>query len=256
MKRTNDYARLIAEFGYLCEAKTIVEIGVNAGDTTLELCEAAKHTGGKVIGVDMWDRHGLFDQFAQSGDFSRVKSRLEKAGYNNFELYKKNTYDKDFPEFLKEKTGGEIDLAFIDGDHSYIGCLNDMQAVYPILSKTGIVVFHDTQRIDGCREFIYDLRTKYFDGTYDIIDLGSGYGRAKMGISFLVKRQFPLLQIPINQLCGSPNTAEVIEQKEFAWYDEELQKREGYVDLMSVRVDEIKLARVDNFRPKGREYGK
>lgn len=252
-EKHNDYSNIIAEFAVLNNAKTIVEIGVNEGDTTLVLCEAAKITGGKVFGFDMWDTHGLFNQFKQSGDYDRVNSRLTSAGYNNFILNKQNTYDSNFPNILKEMTNGSIDIAFIDGDHSYRGCLNDLQAVYPLLSNTGVVVFHDTQRIDGCREIIHDLRTKYYDGTYDIFDLGGGYGNRMMGISFLIKRQFPALQIPINQLCGSPSSADEIEKKEADWYSNEIEKSKENIDLTSINVMDSPISRISTYRPN-RDY--
>jgi predicted O-methyltransferase YrrM len=36
-----------------------------------------------------------------------------------------------------------IDLAFIDGDHSYEGCLADLKAVWPKVKKGGVVLIHD-----------------------------------------------------------------------------------------------------------------
>lgn len=252
-QRHNDYSGLIAELILLNDAKTVVEIGVNKGLTTLALCEAAHRTRGHVYGIDMWGTHGLYNQFKQSGDYEDTTKRLKKAGFANFTLLRKNSFDPDFPSFLKESTGGKIDLAFIDGDHSYKGCLNDFKAVYPLLSDTGIVVFHDTQRIDGCREFMLDLRTKYFDGTYDVFDLFGGYRARNMGISFLVKRQFPVLKIPINQLCGSPSSAGEIEKKERAWYESELESNKSYEEVVNADPNKISLSPIENFRPN-REY--
>lgn len=248
-EKHNDYAGIIAEFVLLNNAKTVVEIGVNKGDTTLALCEAAKHSGGHVYGFDMWDVHGLYNQFKKSGGYELTQDRLKKAGFNNFTLTQKNAFDADFPNFLKDKVGGQVDLAFIDGDHSYKGCLNDFKAVYPLLSETGIVVFHDTQRIDGCREFVLDLRTKYFDGTYDVFDLFGGYKARNMGISFLVKRQFPVLQIPINQLCGSPSNAHDIEKREADWYKNELEKYKNNTKIVEADVKNTPISPIENFRP-------
>lgn len=247
MKKLNDYCGLIAEFILLNSSKTIVEIGVNHGETTLALCDAASQTDGHVYGIDLWDKHGLYNQFSKTGDKQIVEQNLRNNGYNNFTLIQKNTFDLDFSSFLKKLTP-EIDLAFIDGCHSYNGCLNDLQAVYPLLSKTGVVVFHDTQRIDGCREIIYDLRTKFYDGTYDIFDLGGGYKNRMMGISFLVKRQLPALQIPINQLCGSPKTAYEIELQEQNWYKTQLNT--PHINLLDVDISKLELAPITNFRPK------
>lgn len=254
--RENDYSGMISEFIFLNGAKTIVEIGVNKGETTVALCEAASKTGGKVHGFDLWDTHGLFDQFGQSGSKKLVETKLKKYGLNNYTLTTINTFDKKFPSVVKDTVEGKIDIAFIDGCHSYKGCLNDLQAVWPLVSDIGVIVFHDTQRIDGCREIVYDLRTKFYDGTYDVFDMHGGYGNRNMGISFLVKRQFPKLKVPINQLCGSPNTAQKIETLEKEWYENEIKtstSRPNFINLMDVNVEELKTAKIDNFRPK-RKY--
>lgn len=36
-----------------------------------------------------------------------------------------------------------IDLAFVDGDHSYSGCLEDLKNVLPKMKKTGTILIHD-----------------------------------------------------------------------------------------------------------------
>lgn len=38
-----------------------------------------------------------------------------------------------------------IDLAFIDGDHTYEGALKDFRNVYPLMKKGGIILAHDCQ---------------------------------------------------------------------------------------------------------------
>jgi hypothetical protein len=235
----NDYAGIIAELGYLNQAKTFVEIGVNKGETTISLCESAKETGGHVYGFDIWETHGLLKQYQSRGSESGVHKLLTEAGYNNYTLTKVDSFSKEFKDVVKETVGGKIDIAFIDACHSYRGCLADLQAVYPLLSDIGIVVFHDTQRIDGCREFVYDLRTKYYDGTYDIFDLPGGYQNRMMGISFLMKRPFPKLQIPINQICGSLSSPGKIEQMEMDWYNSEIEKSKNNINLLDVDINQL-----------------
>jgi hypothetical protein len=235
----NDYAGIIAELGYLNQAKTFVEIGVNKGETTISLCESAQQTGGHVYGFDLWETHGLLKQYPSRGSKEVVHKLLSGAGYKNYTLTKVDSFSDEFKDIVKQTVGGKIDIAFIDACHSYRGCLNDLQAVYPLLSDTGIVVFHDTQRIDGCREFVYDLRTKYYDGTYDIFDLPCGYKNRMMGISFLVKRSFPTLRIPINQICGSLSSVGSIEQQELDWYNNEIEKSKNNLNLMDVDVNTL-----------------
>lgn len=39
---------------------------------------------------------------------------------------------------------GEVDVLFIDGDHSYVGCMNDMRNWYSHLAVNGHLVLHDS----------------------------------------------------------------------------------------------------------------
>jgi predicted O-methyltransferase YrrM len=42
-----------------------------------------------------------------------------------------------------------IDLAFIDGDHSYDGCLADLEAVYNKMKEKSVILVHDCTRDSG-----------------------------------------------------------------------------------------------------------
>ena len=54
---------------------------------------------------------------------------------------------------VKSKAG-EIDLLFIDGDHSYESCLADWQAYQPLLSTRAIVVMHDIGWAEGVQRVV------------------------------------------------------------------------------------------------------
>ena len=47
-----------------------------------------------------------------------------------------------------------IDLLFIDGDHSYEGCLADWQSYAPLLSDSAIVAFHDVGWAEGVQAVV------------------------------------------------------------------------------------------------------
>lgn len=239
MKYLNDYSCLMEQMIVLNKHRTIVEIGVQRGQTSLALCNAAKQTGGKLFGFDLWDKHGLKRQHSRVGSPEEVSDLLKSHGFDNFELTRKNTRDHDFKDVVREKTGGVIDFAFIDGCHSYVGALNDLQAVYPLMNSTGIIAFHDTRMIDGCRELIIDLRTKYYDGTYDVFDFFGGYGDMEAGLSFLVKRQFPVLKKPISEKSGSISSFSEILQKEQNWYTDETSRHTN--SLMSVDLGQLQM---------------
>jgi len=59
--------------------------------------------------------------------------------------------------FYIEKNAGSIDFLFIDGDHSYKGCLEDWTVFSKFLTENAIIVFHDTGWADGVKKVINDL---------------------------------------------------------------------------------------------------
>lgn len=56
---------------------------------------------------------------------------------------------------------GKFDLLFIDGDHSYEGCTNDLENWFPLLSSGGHVVLHDCYHGCDVKESVIDFITKY-----------------------------------------------------------------------------------------------
>ena len=213
----------------LTKAKACVEIGVAYGDSTVILCKAAKQVGGFVYGFDVWEKWGLNKQAKVYGSMEIAIKKLRAAKLNNFHLTKIDTYGERefFISELKRLCSNGIDFAFIDACHSYRGIKNDFSAVYPMLTKTGIIVFHDTLMIDGCREFILDLRTKFNDGSFDIIDFPFGKNEMRCGISVLVKRSYSIIDNPIKQIAGSISTPKEIEEREVEWLNDELKDRSG-----------------------------
>ena len=231
MEYVEEQGPLLESLVYLNQAQVIVEVGVAEAKSTDWLCRGAKLRGGKVYGYDLWDTHGLNNQFEHWSSKEKCETYLQSKGHTNFELTKINSRTPEFAELIKTKHP-VIDLAFIDGCHSYDGIKNDFDAIYPQLSETGVIVFHDTMRIDGCREFMIDLRTKYNDGTFDLVTFpygsmaysdGSVYD-VRTGISVLVKRSFATLVRPISEQCNLDEHFNDIYVKEEEWYEAELKR--------------------------------
>ena len=216
---------------YLNQCKVVVEVGVAEAKTTSFLCRGAARVNGFVYGYDIWDTHGLQNQFHHWSSKEACEERLRKEGYANFELTKIDSKTLEFHKLIKIKHP-RIDLAFIDGCHSYDGIKNDFLAIYPQLSETGIIVFHDTMSIDGCREFMIELRTKLWDGTFDLVTFPFGsmvYGDGNVsdrrtGISMLVKRGFATIPQPIDEQCNLDEHFNDIYVAEEEWYESELKK--------------------------------
>ena len=231
MEYVEEQGPLLESLVYLNQAQVIVEVGVAEAKSTDWLCRGAKLRGGKVYGYDLWDTHGLNNQFEHWSSKEKCEEYLRGKGHVNFELTKINSRTPEFAELIKSKHPS-IDLAYIDGCHSYDGIKNDFDVIYPLLSESGVIVFHDTLRIDGCREFMIDLRTKFFDGTYDLITFPWGsmfYSdgnvvNRRTGISVLAKRSFATLDLPIDEQCNLDEHFQEIYVKEEEWYEAELKR--------------------------------
>ena len=231
MEYVEEQGPLLESLVYLNQAQVIVEVGVAEAKSTDWLCRGAKLRGGKVYGYDLWDTHGLNNQFEHWSSKEKCETYLQSKGHTNFELTKINSRTPEFAELIKTKHPS-IDLAYIDGCHSYDGIKNDFDIIYPLLSECGVIVFHDTLKIDGCREFMIDLRTKFWDGTYDLITFPWGsmfYSdgnvvNRRTGISILTKRSFATLDLPIDEQCNLDEHFNDIYVKEEEWYDAELKR--------------------------------
>ena len=231
MEYVEEQGPLLESLVYLNQAQVIVEVGVAEAKSTNWLCRGAKLRGGKVYGYDLWDTHGLNNQFEHWSSKEKCETYLQSKGHTNFELTKINSRTPEFAELIKIKHPS-IDLAYIDGCHSYDGIKNDFDIIYPLLSECGVIVFHDTLKIDGCREFMIDLRTKFWDGTYDLITFPWGsmfYSdgnvvNRRTGISILTKRSFATLDLPIDEQCNLDEHFNDIYVKEEEWYEAELKR--------------------------------
>ena len=216
---------------YLNQAKVVVEVGVAEAKTTAFLCRGAARVGGTVYGYDIWDTHGLQNQFEHWSSKEKCEEYLRKEGHSNFLLTKIDSKTPEFHELIKT-SHPRIDLAFIDGCHSYDGIKNDFEAIYPQLSETGIIVFHDTMSIDGCREFMIELRTSAWDGTFDLVTFPYGsmvYGNGavvdrRTGVSMLVKRGFATIPQAIDEQCNLDEHFNDIYVAEEEWYDKEIKR--------------------------------
>jgi len=221
------------------EARVCVEVGVAYGDGTLYMCRGAQQNNGHVYGFDIWNRHGLKKQFSSFSSLEKVSERLKKEGVSNFTLTQIDTIGEKsrFEKEIDRLCPQGIDFAFIDGCHSYLGIKNDFSVIYPRIKKaTGVIGFHDTLMIDGCREFVLDLRTKYHDGTFDIVDFPFGcHSGRRIGVTLLVKRSHPILDSPITEVCGSISTEQEIENREVTWYLQECARNIRDMKLLSTQ---------------------
>lgn len=109
-------------------AKTVIELGVNLGESTVALLEAVHATQGMLISVDIQLLRNVVPMLTKYGLLSRW----------NFNLSDDLKYALTWPADKK------ADLIFIDTAHTFEQTTKEIAAYEPILRPGGIMVFHDT----------------------------------------------------------------------------------------------------------------
>jgi|GEM_PF-5149598 len=143
--RYMEYKDLLIELLKLAQPDIYVECGTQKGVTFNEACRFAK----KAIAIDI------------------VMQNSVHAGHNI------ERHEMDSTEFVKIFKG-EIDVLFIDADHSKDGVLKDFKNLAPLVKEgTGIILFHDTYPVNemlmqkgycsNAWEAIDEIRTKEKD---------------------------------------------------------------------------------------------
>jgi len=140
-----------------------VEIGSYLGGSACFLASAAKEKGHKVYCVDTWKNEGMsegerdtFDEFLRN--IEPLKGFIVPLRGYSVDVAK--SFDK------------EIDLIFIDGDHSYHAVKADVESWIPKVKNGGIVVFHDIGWAEGVQKVVEEyikpiqLEEHILDNTY------------------------------------------------------------------------------------------
>jgi len=134
--------------------KRVLEIGTFFGGTTL-LWAKMVEPDGRVYTADMDAHPGR-----QCYDTTKWKNLVvDMQG---------DSHDHQFKKKLYEAVGKEVDMLFVDGDHSYEGVKKDFYDYIPLVKNGGYVVFHDiidspAHRWQGCMvsEFWEEIKKQY-----------------------------------------------------------------------------------------------
>ncbi|MFW6186211.1 MAG: class I SAM-dependent methyltransferase [Halobacteriota archaeon] len=143
--------------------KRIMEIGIANGDNAKKMIENA---GGKV------EYYG-FDLFP--GNFmDRIRERLEETGAT-VRLYK--GYSNETIPANMDKLP-QMDLIFIDGDHSYSGTREDWENSRKLMKENGVIFVHNYYSHKGVKSVVDEIRE---EETYSVeIFDDFGWGLAKI----------------------------------------------------------------------------
>lgn len=108
--------------------KIVMEIGVAECSNAIYLCENLP-TVKTFIGIDLY-----------------VRNRFNVRGFirNDCSIHLKNGRSENCVKWVgKVLKGKEIDVLFIDGDHTYLGVCSDYMNYRHFVRRGGIIAFHD-----------------------------------------------------------------------------------------------------------------
>lgn len=125
----------------------IIEIGCYLCYSTIMMASAFKNSNRKIYAVDMfhrergWGNGGTDDHiFEKYSQMEFAKKAIYDCELSNSIVLKKGRSEDVVEELLNIPN---VDMIFIDGDHSYEGCFNDLTCYHSILNSGGFLIAHD-----------------------------------------------------------------------------------------------------------------
>lgn len=167
--------------------KVILEIGTSFGGTLYMIAKVSSNNA-LLISMDLPEVGGPFGGGYYSYRIPFLKSF--RNGKQKIVLLRRNSHDLDtFVLIKKILNTREIDILFIDGDHSYAGVKSDFEKYKSLVKQQGIVIFHDIvpgdeDKTGGVPVFWTELQDKY--KTYEIV---SSWKQGGYGIGILYPNQ-------------------------------------------------------------------
>jgi len=160
----DEFVRLLEDVKRL-NPQTVLEIGTHRGGTLFLWARLARPDailvsidlpGGRFGGGYSPFRAPIYRRFAQE----RQKVRLMRADSHD---------ESTLGETKRLLSGRQIDLLFIDGDHTYVGVQKDWEMYSPLVRPGGLVVFHDVAGNYGetqVKAFWDTIKTSYLHKEY------------------------------------------------------------------------------------------
>jgi len=115
-------------------------------------------------------------------------------------------------EAVRNITGGEIDVLYIDGNHEYEFVKSDYLNYYPLVKCGGLIAFHDTggttQLHAGVSRFIKEMKEGFLSDRmkHHLFHIRSIYGQ---GTSFEIKRKKEETFLPSLKIIKAFNVSSI-----------------------------------------------
>jgi len=131
------------------EPPVIVNIGAGAGTSGLSFMESRKDKF--LYTIDITDKSNPF------GCLEAERIQFKNAGFcldeHNHQIHKDSvTVGKNWKDYYVDGSHKKIDLVFIDGEHSYEGCIGDFESWLPNVKKNGIISIHDYNKKEAFKD--------------------------------------------------------------------------------------------------------
>ena len=127
-------------------ARVVVELGVYEGSSARVLCEALGPESELHLVDPFTDESGwaLLPNWSATPTATRLTvRRAARRGGPRIRWHVARSQDVG-----RAWTGGQVDLVFVDGDHSPAGCREDWEVWHPHVRPGGAVAFHDARPSD------------------------------------------------------------------------------------------------------------
>jgi predicted O-methyltransferase YrrM len=123
-----------------------LEIGSYLGASTCYIGAGLRGKDARLVCVDDWQNEnmpdGKRDTFAEfMRNVAPVRSRIVAVRKRSAHI-------------TADDVGGLVDFAFLDGDHTYLGTKADLELVEPMMTRTGVIAFHDVRFFEGVSRVI------------------------------------------------------------------------------------------------------
>lgn len=155
------------------------EIGVFRGSLSRRLLTRPDL---RLIMVDSWGEYR--DGYAESGDYVAGLTETEQANnresadvVTRFAEDRRTIVRSDSVAAAADIADGSLDFVFVDADHSYAGCLADIDAWHPRLKPGGLLCGHDYDRTDlpNARWGVKQAVTEFAEARGLTVELGEDH---------------------------------------------------------------------------------